>query len=140
MLTKRVKLVTTKTIHESEELKALNSRIQENRDRHAAKQMLDNYRRLFAAVYQHMREDAAAAQAKKHHLRKKKRSYLRQMHALVNRIILCVAVFIGVCLSWWFTLVSLEFLLAVFFICSCVVTFACGAGLEKKKQFGGGKR
>lgn len=140
MLTKRIRLVTTKTIPESEELKALNSRIQENRDRHAAKQVLDNYRRLFAAVYQHMREDAAAAQAEEHHLRKRKRIHRRQMRTLANRVILCVAVIIGVCLSWWFSLVSLEFLLGVFFLCCCIIAFACGAGLEKERQFGGEKR
>lgn len=140
MSKKRIKFVTTKTIPEAVELELLNSNIRENRYKQAAEQWFDRYRKLFAAVCQHVQEDAAAAKAEEHRLRKRRRIHRRQMRMLANRILLCVAIVLGVCLSWWFELVSLEFLLGVFFLCSCIIAFACGSGREKERQFGGEKR
>jgi hypothetical protein len=137
---KRIKSVTTKTLPDNEELEFFNSRTRENRAKHAAQQLLDNYRRLFAAVCQHMQEEEAASQAEEQRLRKRKRIYRRQMRTLANRVLLCVAIVIGVCMSWWFELVTLEFFLGVFFLCSCIIAFACGSGREKERQFGGEKR
>lgn len=139
MARKKIKFVATKTIPEAVELELLNSNIRGNRYKHAAEQWFDRYRKLSAVVCQNMKEDAAAAQAEEHRLRKRRRIHHRQMRMLANRILLCVAIVLGVCLSWWFELVSLEFLLGVFFLCSCIIAFACGSGREKKRHFGGEK-
>lgn len=140
MKKKRLNCVTTKTIPEVEEMEFFNNKTRENRDKHIAEQVLNNYRRLFAAVCRHVQEEADAAQAEEQRLRQRKRIYQRQMRKLTQRVLLCVATIIGVCLSWWFDLVAAEFLLGVVFLCSCIIAFSFGTGREKGRQFGGEKR
>lgn len=131
--------VTTKTNPESEDMQ-LFQMIRENHDRHVVETLVEKYRNLVAAVAHHLQEDAAAAQAEEHRRRKRRRAHRCQMRMLANRVLLCIVTIIGVFLSWWFELVSLEFLLGVFFLCSCIIAFACGSGREKERQFGGEKR
>lgn len=140
MYRKRAKLVTTKTVPEAEEFRVLNSKIQENRDKHAAERFLNNARRVYAVICWHLWEKAAAEKAEEQRMRQRKRAYCRQMRALANRILLCLAVCFGVCVSWWFDLVRVEFFLGVCFVCACIISFTWGIGSEKGKQFGGDER
>lgn len=133
----RYKVIITKIDPEAEELKALNRKIQENRDNRAAKKLEENHRKLLVVVAHHLQEDAAAVLAEEQQRKERKRKNRSQLRKLANRVLLCLSIGFGVYLSWCANLVSLEFLLGACFIGSCAVAFACGIGLEKKRLIGG---
>lgn len=114
----KYKIAVTKIDPEAEELKALNEEIRKNRERRASQQLLERYRQMFWAVSQHIKEDEAAAQAEEQRMKHMERRYHRHMRRLAHRIFFCFLITLGVCLCWLASLVRLEFLLMVGFVCA----------------------
>ena len=113
---------------EDQELRELAEVIEENRTKRDAEQ---------ASV-------AATAAARQESLDQRKRQaaerqYKSQMKSLMTRIVLSAFIIIGVFFCWMDQLVTTEFFCGCFLICACVMAFSYGQGLEKQRQFKGGK-
>lgn len=129
--------LTTKTTPEGEELRILNGKIQENRDKHAAELIVAAAQRMSSVIFRDIRKRAEDERAAENLMRKRKREYNRQMRVLSNRIHLCLAVALGVFVSWCLDLVRDGFLLVVLAVCTSIIAFTWGIGFEKEKQFEG---